>query len=131
MICADFLRDLSGLSQRTLRLLLFISGSGIRLREMPVLRIALVRTLWRLRIKLQRRIIQRPKSDLAGIETCKRELARQAEEVASHFFVRSRLVFERQRLQQGSLLLRRQLYKSLPTDLLGMYVQPRKPSAEG
>src|ERR1700730_17085108 len=111
--------------------MLLISCSSVRLRKMPVLGIALVRTLRRYGIELQRRIVQRLESDLAGIETRNRKLAHQTEESATHFFIRARLLFEPQRLQQRSLLFRRQVHESLPTDLLGMYVQPSKPGAEG
>ena len=80
---------------------------------MRVLRIALVRTLRRLGIKLQRWIIQFFESNFAGIEAGHRVLAHHAEELHAVFLARPRLVLESQRFEQGSLLFRRQLDKSL------------------
>src|SRR5271169_6233843 len=97
---------------------------------MRVLRVAFMWTLRRLRIELQRRIIQLFESNLAGIEASHGVLAHRAEESRPIFLTRARFVFETQRLEQGGLLLRSQLYKSLARRLLSVRVQPGQPSAE-
>src|SRR6266567_7991285 len=91
---------------------------------MQVFRIALVWTLRRRGVELQRRIVQRFESNLAGIEPGHRILAHQAEELTPRLRARARLVFEPERLKQGSLLFQRQVQESLAGGLLTVGVEP-------
>src|SRR5579872_435823 len=97
---------------------------------MLMLRIALVRTLRRLCVKLQRGVIQCFEANLAGVETGYGILAHHAEEASTRFLARTRLVFEAERLEQGSLLLCRKVRELLPRDLFRVRVQPREPGAK-
>src|SRR5579862_4140936 len=97
---------------------------------MLMLRIALVRTLRRLCVKLQRGVIQCFEANLAGVETGHGVLAHRAEEASTRFLARTRLVFEPERLEQRSLLLCRKVRKLFPRSLFRVRVQPCKPSAK-
>src|ERR1700722_12416616 len=97
---------------------------------MQMLGIALVRTLRRLRIKFQRRIVEFLVSDFAGVETSHRELAHQRKELAPVFFARAGLVFEPERIEQGSLLFGSELDEFLAKGALAMCVQPCQTAAK-
>src|SRR5215475_5751701 len=93
--------------------------SEIRRRQMPVLGIVLVGALRRFRVEPQRRVVQLLVSDFAGVKADDGMVAHHGKERSAIFFPGPRFVFESQRLEQGILLLRRELQKSLPERLLG------------
>src|ERR1700722_1900797 len=97
---------------------------------MRVLRIVMVRTLRRLSVKSERRIIQLFVSDFAGVKARHGVLPHQAEESPPGLFARTGFLFESQWLEQGSLPFRRQLYKSLPVRLFSLRIHPGQPHAK-
>ena len=66
---------------------------------MRMLGIVMMRTLRRLGVELQSRIIQFFVSDFAGVETRHRVLAHHAKELASRLFTGPRFIFEAQGFQ--------------------------------